>query len=145
MDLEWLAEALQLDEVFSEDLPLDNLLSSLPSLSLQAWPAGEKVLKEGERGEELYVVYTGRLSVWRRGDFDALKQIGLLEPGDFFGEIGFLMKSARSATVRTELKSKIFRFPAAEFSELLKKHRKLAAMVKQAAGKRLQKLFLDEA
>ncbi|MDD5630202.1 MAG: cyclic nucleotide-binding domain-containing protein [Elusimicrobia bacterium] len=87
------------------------------------------------------MVYKGELSVWRKAAKAAAREVGRLGPGDFFGEIGFLMKSARSATVRTESACRLFHFPARDFTGLLKKHKALDAWVKQVACKRLQKMF----
>lgn len=139
MNLEWLAEALQMDDLFSEQPAFESLLSSLPSLGLHSWPSGEVVIAEGDPGEDIFVLYTGSLSVWR-GKTQA-KKIGVLKPGDFFGEIGFLLKSTRSATVRTETPCKLFRFPAKEFASVLERHKVLAGRVKEVAAGRLQTIF----
>lgn len=142
-DLDWLAGALKLAETLSDAPALEGLLKSLPALGLEAWPAGMEVLREGERGEDFFVVYSGKLSVWRRAGRAAARAVGMLEQGDFFGEIGFLLQSARSATVRTESECRLFRFPAGEFSEMLKRHHMLERWIKQVASHRIAKLFAD--
>lgn len=138
-DLDWLAETLKLPETLSDAPALEDLLSSLPALTLEEWPAGREVLREGEGGDDFFVVHVGALSVWR----DA-RELGRLQAGDFFGEIGFLMKSARSATVRTETKTRLFRFPAAEFSEMLTRHQALDRWVRQVACSRIQNILLED-
>lgn len=138
-DLEWLAEALQMDDLFSQQPAFESLLGSLPSLGLQSWAAGEVVISEGDPGEDIFVLYAGKLSVWRGKT--QTKKIGALEPGDFFGEIGFLLKSTRSATVRTETPCRLFRFPAKEFAGVLKNHKVLASRVKEVASGRLRTIF----
>jgi CRP-like cAMP-binding protein len=140
-DLDWLAGALKLSVALSDSPDLESLLESLPSITLEAWPAYHDVLKEGERGEDFFVVYKGELSVWRRAGKAAAREIGRLGPTDFFGEIGFLMKSTRSATVRTESACRIFRFPAKDFTNLFKRHKALDAWIKQVAGHRIQEMF----
>ena len=140
-DLDWLAEALKLSEALAEGPALESLLTSLPAISLEAWPAYKDVLKEGERGEDFFVVYKGELSVWRRAGKAAAREVGRLGPADFFGEIGFLMKSTRSATVRTESACRVFRFPAKDFTDLLKRHKALDAWIKQVASRRIQEMF----
>ena len=140
-DLDWLAQSLKLAEALSEAPALETLLKSLPTIALEAWPAYHDVLQEGERGEDFFVVYKGELSVWRTAGKTAAREVGRLGCGDFFGEIGFLLKSARSATVRTESACRLFRFPAKEFSDLLKRHRALGGWVKRVACKRIQEMF----
>ncbi|MCX5795905.1 MAG: cyclic nucleotide-binding domain-containing protein [Elusimicrobia bacterium] len=140
-DLDWLAQSLKLSEALSESPALESLLESLPAISLEVWPAYQDVLREGERGEDFFVVYKGELSVWRKAAKAAAREVGRLGPGDFFGEIGFLMKSARSATVRTESACRLFRFPARDLTGLLKKHKALDAWIKQVACTRVQTMF----
>ena len=140
-DLDWLAQSLKLSEALSESPALESLLESLPSIALEAWPASQDVLQENERGEDFFVVYKGELSVRSRNGKAEARELGRLGPGDFFGEIGFLMKSGRSATVRTEAACRLFRFPAKDFSDLLKRHKALDGWVKQVAFARIQQLF----
>ena len=144
-DLEWLAEALKLSEALSEAPALESLLQSFPAISLEDWPAGADILREGERGEDFFVVYRGRLSVWRRAAEAPAREIGSLAPGDFFGELGYLLKSARSATVRADSQCRVFRFPVQEFAALLKRFQVFELWVKQVAYKRIERMFFDGA
>ena len=57
--------------------------------------SGEIVMKEGEPGDEAYLVERGALDV-RRGDNVALARLG---PGDWVGEMSLLLDEPRSATV----------------------------------------------
>lgn len=138
-DLEWLAVALKLDKVNLTGP--ESLQGGLPSLSLQSWPEGEKVLEEGARGRDFYVVREGSLVVWREAGQSAPKRLGILKSGDFFGELGFLLGSARSATVRAETKCTLFRFLAPEFSTLLQRQKLLEGWIKRVASERLKSLF----
>jgi len=140
--LDWLAGALKLSEAMSEEPALESLLASLSAISLEVWPAGGEVLSEGAKGEDFFVVYSGKLSVYHSDSYGAPHALGTLQKGDFFGEIGFLMKSARSATVRAQTECRLFRFSAREFHGLLKRHRLLEDWVKQVACERIQKIFL---
>ncbi|HEU4988859.1 MAG TPA: cyclic nucleotide-binding domain-containing protein [Gemmatimonadaceae bacterium] len=59
--------------------------------------AGEEIVRQGERGDTLYIVQSGRLSVSVSG-----RPAGILLPRDFLGEMSLLDGSPRSATVRVE-------------------------------------------
>ena len=144
VDLDCLARALKLDELLCDKPALEKLISSLPLISLEAWPQGSEIVRQGERGEDLFVVYSGRLSVWHKGRAAPLCQVGTLKPGDFFGEIGFLLKAGRTATVRCEEECRIFHFPAKEFASLLTREKLLERWVQQVACQRLARMFSPE-
>lgn len=57
-------------------------------------PAGTEMTKEGAVGYEFYVILDGKASV-KRGR----KQLNVLGPGDFFGELSLLDRAPRNATV----------------------------------------------
>ena len=140
-DLEWLAGALKLNETLADAPALESLLDSLPAISLETWPAYQDILREGEDGADFFVIYSGELSVWRRGRRKESREVGRLVAGDFFGEISGLMESPRSATVRSESACRVFRFPAAEFYAVLERHHLLTRWVRQVACRRLERLF----
>lgn len=66
-------------------------------LRLKQAPAGTELLREGEPGDDLFVVVQGRVSVWRRNT--RLVELG---PNQHFGELALVAGEIRTATVRTE-------------------------------------------
>jgi CRP-like cAMP-binding protein len=71
---------------------LEQLAHALEEVSA---PAGEEIVRQGDRGDRFYLVKRGALDVYVHG---ALVQS--LEPGDSFGEIALLRDVPRTATVR---------------------------------------------
>jgi putative ABC transport system ATP-binding protein len=57
--------------------------------------AGETIIREGEVGEELFLISEGEVEVNRAG-----REIARLGPGDFFGELALLSGNPRNATVK---------------------------------------------
>jgi CRP-like cAMP-binding protein len=55
---------------------------------------GSTIVREGARGQELFVLVDGKASLSRKG-----KTITRLVPGDFFGEMSVIDGQPRSATV----------------------------------------------
>lgn len=66
--------------------------------AVQDYLPGERIVREGEPGEDLYVILKGRAEVRIR--HDALEStVATMEEGEFFGEMSLLTGACRSATV----------------------------------------------
>ena len=78
--------------------------------------AGEVVIREGEPADALYVVESGELDVvtGSRAREAHLNRIGA---GDYFGEIGILKGVPRTATVRADTATRLYRIGADHFLE----------------------------
>lgn len=100
-------------------------------------PAGGRVLTQGAPSDELYIVLTGQLSVWR-----ADQRMGHLGPGDPFGCMT-LVPSQASATYHAETDSLLLVFPLAGLNRVLAADPTLAAKLALAALARLSRR-LDE-
>jgi ATP-binding cassette subfamily B protein len=81
------------------------LLSSLPGERLNKLAKlmqrenvvpGQTLVQQGEEGERFYVVLSGLLEVMQEGRGN----LGLLRPGDYFGEVALAMRMPRTASVR---------------------------------------------
>ena len=80
--------------------------------------AGDWLFREGDPGEGLYVLRTGRLEVVREaGDAEIL--IRSLSPGAVLGELAVLTDAPRSASVRARRDSGLLGLSSAAFLELL--------------------------
>lgn len=141
--LAWLAQTLKCQDDSEIEPNFKFLLENMPS-GLYKYPANEEIIAEGETSTEIYIVYSGELSVWRKKGYAVSLELGRLSVGDFFGEIGFLMKSPRTATVKTVTECQLFKFKAQEFMDLMKQHKSLADYAKKTARNRIQKIFLSQ-
>lgn len=56
--------------------------------------SGDVLIKEGATGREFFVIMDGKARVTRKG-----KEVNVLGPGDFFGELALLDRAVRNATV----------------------------------------------
>jgi glucose-6-phosphate 1-dehydrogenase len=99
--------------------------------SKQAAP-GDLIIKKGEIGHELYLLARGKVEVID----DAGKVIEVLRDGDIFGEIGVLMSTPRTATVRTRKGCDLFVLDKADFSHILRDNPHIAAGVQRIAQER---------
>lgn len=62
---------------------------------------GERVIEEGANGDSMFVLLRGTAQVSVAGDGMSIR-VGVLRPGDCFGEMSLLTGENRSATVRAE-------------------------------------------
>lgn len=89
----------------------DRLASAADSASVAA---GDILFREGEEGDALYVVASGRLEVSVDG-----KPVRTLSRGDVVGELALLSARSRTATVRAVRDSELAAFGRETFQELL--------------------------
>jgi len=64
-------------------------------LEVRKMDDGEVLFKEGEDGNDVYLVNEGSVEIWKGGKF-----IATLEEGDIIGEMALLYSNTRSATVK---------------------------------------------
>jgi len=101
-------------------------------------PKGQVVLTEGEVGDSLYTIASGRVKVFI-GDEDGREIIlKILGPGDFFGEMSLIDSQPRSASVST-LEASVFRVLShQDFEMCLERAPRIGSTVMQALAKRLR-------
>lgn len=66
---------------------------------LQTVPAGEAAVRQGELGEEMYVIINGRADVIVHGSDGRRRLVHKLERGDVFGEMGLVRRQQRTADI----------------------------------------------
>uniref|UniRef100_A0A672YMV5 cAMP-dependent protein kinase type I-alpha regulatory subunit n=1 Tax=Sphaeramia orbicularis TaxID=375764 RepID=A0A672YMV5_9TELE len=61
---------------------------------------GQKIVVQGEPGDEFFIILEGTAAVLqRRSEAEEFVEVGQLGPSDYFGEIALLMNRPRAATV----------------------------------------------
>jgi CRP-like cAMP-binding protein len=76
----------------------ENLTSLASSVHKRRAPNGEVLCREGERGEEMYVILSGAVTLHKQAD-GRPTQLGRLESGAHFGEMALIGDAPRSATI----------------------------------------------
>jgi len=69
---------------------------------------GEEIVRQGEVGDCMYVVQSGRVEVLQSGDHGD-QHLAFLKAGDFFGEMAVFEHERRSATVRSAGDSRVLK------------------------------------
>jgi signal-transduction protein with cAMP-binding, CBS, and nucleotidyltransferase domain len=98
-------------------------------------PAGKVLIRQGELGDDLMVLVTGKVAVERDG-----ARVNELGPGDFFGEIALIDHGPRTATVTVESPSRLLVVNHRDFHALMDEFPQVAATVLLCLAERLRSL-----
>ena len=91
---------------------------------------GAPIFKEGDRGEELYLIVKGKVRISRQYPLGGDETLAVLEGGQAFGEMAiFGAGSVRSATAQAAAKCELLIIKRESFRQLLDKDRDLAYIV----------------
>lgn len=82
-----------------ESFAPDELLPLMRGLRLVTFQSGDIIVAEGEAGNELFILTTGRVKTFVRNAAGHYEKIREMTDGDFFGEISFLRSTPRTATL----------------------------------------------
>lgn len=101
----------------------------------RSYVKGTVLFREGERGEEMYVIQSGRVQVSMkvRG---VEKVLSVLQPGEFFGEMAILNGKPRSATAVVSEDSKLLVIDSKTFEAMIRGNAEIALrMIKKLAAR----------
>ena len=95
-------------------------------------PAGKELCKEGEVGQEFFVIVDGEVEVTKNG-----KRVATRAAGEFFGEIALLEQTRRMATVTAQTPLRFFVLTRRDFRQLVRDNPGVERKVLQAVARRL--------
>jgi CPA1 family monovalent cation:H+ antiporter len=114
----------------------DRVTEKLHPLTL---PENEVIIKEGERGESLFLISRGVIRVSHNVD-GVKKDLATLIAGDFIGEMALLHHDPRTATCRTVTPCLLYELENEDFAEISKACPGIQKALEEAAGKRAEEL-----
>lgn len=95
----------------------------------------ETVVSQGESGDCMYVIQSGKVAVVRE-THDGEVELATLGPGDFFGEMALFGREVRSATVRAIGQARILTVDKRTFLSRVHEDPSLAfRLVKKMSGR----------
>ena len=113
--------------VLFKDLPMRDLAMVDSLMHARKYIAEEVIFDEGEEGQGLFVVLSGRVKITLAAGVDAaLIELG---PGAFFGEVALLDQNVRTAQARAIDDTQIVVLFRAEFYSLLETHSAIASRI----------------
>ena len=79
------------------------------------------VIKQGDKGDILYVVEDGKLDCWKKFDGELEdKLVRSYEPGDAFGELALLYNAPRAATIIAKEDCQLWQLDRHTFNHIVK-------------------------
>jgi CRP-like cAMP-binding protein len=110
---------------------------------LVSHPAGAFVFREGESGEEMYIIQEGSVEILKQFG-PSSKRLATLEAGDFFGEMSMLENRPRSASARVTTDAKLLPVDPSTFDQMLREYPEVAVRMLRSLCARMRK-YEDEA
>ncbi len=93
-------------ENFLREIPILAHLSELelhaliPSLKMRTFGRGQLIIKQGEPGDEFYILAEGDAQIYLSQNTESNRVLDMLHPGDSFGEIALIERTTRRANVK---------------------------------------------
>ncbi|HEX2416314.1 MAG TPA: cyclic nucleotide-binding domain-containing protein [Thermoleophilaceae bacterium] len=101
---------------------------------------GTVLCKEGDIGQEFFVIVDGKIKVTRKG-----RRVAARGAPDFVGEIALLEELPRTATVTAETSVRLFVLTGKDFRHLLDENPSVERKVLRALARRLAEASRDPA
>lgn len=105
---------------------------------------GTDIVRQGDEGDCMYVVQTGRVEVVQATDIGE-QHLAFLETGDFFGEMAVFEKETRSATVRAAGEARVLKVDKKTLLRRIKEDPLLAVNLLQTMSHRIRELNAEVA
>jgi small-conductance mechanosensitive channel len=102
--------------------------------------AGEMVVREGEEGDSMYIIYAGACEILKGDKQGGSSRVAVIRKGDFFGEMSLLTGEKRTATVRAIEDSRFILIDKALFAEMMSSKPEIASSLADALAKRQEQL-----
>ena len=104
----------------------------------QRYPKGSIVFYEGDPGDYLMIILSGKVKVALLGEEGQEIILAMLGPKNFFGEMAIIESAPRSASVMTTEASEFLCIDQVSFSTLLQQHSSIALKILKYLSTRLR-------
>lgn len=107
------------------------------NLNLRHFMKDETIIHQGEPGKLFYLIFKGKVGVFRKKFFSKVA-LATLIPGEFFGEISLIENVPRTATVVGLEDGEMFTLARESFEGVLLKNPGIATVIRQVSAQRQQ-------
>lgn len=119
-------------------LPLGDLDRLVSQSRLARFRAGEPLIEEGSRGDHVFLIVEGQVTIHRELSKGEQRVIAVRGEGDWIGEMALIEDLPRSASVTAETDLQLLRIPKDAFLEVVTGHSGAAVDLLRAVSARLR-------
>jgi len=119
------------------DLDERELQSLLPHVQCKTFLTGSLICREGERGDSLFVIGRGEVSITKRTRQGREVSVRNLREGNFFGEFGYFIDQKRHATVKAASECEIFEISRNTLDKMIETHPRLNEVLQNLFEERI--------
>jgi K+-sensing histidine kinase KdpD len=87
---------------------------------VESYVPSQIIFEENTQGDNLYIIDEGTIKISKKSKYNLESTIGILHPGDFFGELELIDELPRSATTTAISNTKLLKFTKNDFRNILK-------------------------
>ena len=102
-------------------------------------PAGKSIIRQGEKGETLYLISRGVVRVSRKANGED-HDLATLIAGDFFGEMALLRGTPRTATCRAVSPTAVYELRRKDFDDVCRSCPGIQSALEKADKERREEL-----
>lgn len=135
----WISEVFKKVDVFT-GLSYNEREALIEEMYKLRFKANDIIFKQGDAPNACFLIYKGKVKVSKNKMIVLKKQVSILGPGAFFGEMAFLTYAPRVATVMAQKDLTCFVLLKSTFQRLLKKNPDFKTWLETLSAKRLVKL-----
>lgn len=103
----------------------------------QKFSRADVIFNEGDRGEEMYIIHSGKVKISKRIG-DVHKTLAILDKGEFFGEMALLNNKPRSATAEVIEEGHLLVIDKKTFETMIRSNVEIALRMIKKMANRLQ-------
>jgi CRP/FNR family cyclic AMP-dependent transcriptional regulator len=108
----------------------------------RTYQSGEVIIRQGEKGDCMFVIQEGRVSVVKELEIGEV-ELAVRGPGEFFGEMALFENETRMATVRAVDKTRILTIDKKSFLRRVHEDPSLAYHLVQELSARIRQLSAE--
>ncbi len=91
-----------------KSLPEEQLAAIAQVVQDKVVPANTIIFRQGDPGDSFYIIHSGKIRVFLRGEDGVETELNQLGPGDCFGEIALLREEPRTTDIEAIEETHLF-------------------------------------